>query len=101
MLKTSKVGEVLEITSSKRSKLLDFLPSENCFDLESISKFKEKVTIRFKLMEIIQKPHVFKQLIGDKYSRLKFIHGVAAQFYDRWSHLVKVPEADRTQDYHS
>jgi len=53
-------------------KLIDHLPDQQhgIFSHESLANFKDVVTIRYKLIQIEQKAHLFKQVIGLKLERL-------------------------------
>lgn len=52
----------MHIKSSKRGKLVDSLPDvrHGIFGTDTLVNFKQDVRITMKLIEIIQKPHLFK-----------------------------------------
>lgn len=57
---------------------MDNLPDvHKVFIHEKLYNYKDKITITVKLIEIIQKPHLFKIVMEEKVERLKFITNVA------------------------
>lgn len=45
-----------------------------------MAEFKEQITITVQLLEIEQKPHLFKVVIAEKIERLKFLADIAVKF---------------------
>ena len=85
VLKSTKLDEVITITSSRRNKLIDNLPDETygIFDIDKIGAFEKTVKITFQLLRIEQKIHVMKVLVAEQLERLTFLQAVANQFAQR------------------
>lgn len=83
VLKQTKLNELVQIDSTKSIKLLDHLPDKHqVFVHSKLSQFKDKVTILVKLVEILQKPHLFKVVINEKVERLDFLAAVAQRYIE-------------------
>ena len=83
VLKTSKIGEITQIKSHLRKKLFDHL-DDPLFDHKKLKDFKDNITITFKLLDIDQKPHLYKTFIDERYERLIFITSIAKKFWERY-----------------
>lgn len=83
VLKQTKLNEVVLIESKKLVKLVDHLTDKHqVFTHSKLKDFKDKVTIKVKLLEIEQKPHLFKVVINEKVDRLRFLAGVAQRYLE-------------------
>lgn len=82
VMKQTKLNEIVQIESTKVNKILDNLPDiHNVFNShEKMVQFKDKITIIAKLIEIVQKPHLFKVVIIEKVERLQFLASIAVRY---------------------
>jgi hypothetical protein len=82
VLKTSKQGEVFQIRTSRRGKLLPaFSDPAGIFTREVLEAFTKEVTLTICLIAFEQKDYLFKSLIIDKQARLIFLKGQATAFF--------------------
>lgn len=101
VLKLSKLHEIVEMTSNREVKLLDFLPDtqNKIFDHQKIKSALEnngKVQITFKLLEIQYKNNPSKLKIAGRVERLREIYQVANAFFTRAVSIKQMDEADVT-----
>lgn len=83
VLKQTKLNEVVQIESKNLMKLVDHLPDKHqVFEHSKLSNFKHSVLFKLKLVEIVQKPHLFKVVISEKVDRLKFLAAVAQRYIE-------------------
>jgi hypothetical protein len=82
LLKTTKLNEIFEVTSTRCDKLETYFEDPNkVFRPGVLSFFMRNVKITVNLVAFEQKDFLFKLLIEEKLARLAFMKGVATNFY--------------------
>lgn len=78
VIKQTKLEELVQMTSTKKTKLQDLLPDRHgVFGTEEYFNFQKDIRITVRLLDIIQKPHMFKVYAQEKVDRHQFLAGIA------------------------
>ncbi len=73
-MKTSKQGEVFQIRSNKKSKILPAISDPSgIFTDQILTSFEKEISITVCLVAFEQKDYLFKILINEKLDRLNFL----------------------------
>lgn len=84
VLKQTKLNEVMEITSTRTTKLLDHLDDpQGVFSIGKMKQFKDRIKLTIKLLAIEYKVSLYKVEVAEKLKRLNEMRAIIAAFDKR------------------